>query len=214
MKIYCLPLTDITWGPSEDALLAFVSDARRARIAKYHMPSAKVLSLYAALLTRKELSHTTGIPAAKLQFCETVNHKPTLRNIPGIDFSYSHTQDFILCAISEKCAVGADVERVKPAPAAVMKRAFCEEEIHYVSHPCFSDERFFEIWTKKEAYTKCLGTGLTTDLHAVCTLSEELSAHFHSFSYDEYVCSIYSEDALSAPPILRTLPEVQEYFLP
>lgn len=212
MEIYCLPLADDVWGAAEDALLPHVSAGRQNKIRAFRSPAVKKLSLYAALLARIGLSRATGLPADSLRFGETPLHKPVLMDAPEIDFSISHTEGFALCAVCAGKPVGADAERVRRAPGAVMRRAFCAQEIRYVNSPDFSDTRFFEIWTKKEAYTKCTGTGLATELTNINTLAPELLQNFYTFSCENCLCAVYSESAADAAPLFLSRQKILDFF--
>lgn len=212
MEIYCLPLSDDVWGAAEDTLLPRVSAGRQEKIYALKSPSVKKLSLYAALLARFALSRATGLAPDSLRFGETPLHKPVLKNVSGIDFSFSHTSRFVLCAVCTAAAVGADAERIRRAPAAVMRRAFCEEEIRYVNTPDFAAARFFEIWTRKEAYTKCTGTGLATELTAVNTLSPELSQNYYTFSHEDCLCAVYSTSAAGGAPLFLSEQTLLDFF--
>lgn len=57
--------------------------------------------------------------------------------------------------------MGIDVEQNKKANFNVARRCFTKAELQYVlSGKEKSQQRFFEVWTKKEAYVKLLGTGI------------------------------------------------------
>ena len=59
-------------------------------------------------------------------------------------------------------------------------------------------DRFFEIWTLKEAFFKCKGTGLGSDIKSVCfeitegnvSCSDNGYSLFFEKTSDGYVCSV------------------------
>ena len=63
--------------------------------------------------------------------------------------------------------LGIDIERIKPVKKGMAERVCTPEELQYVQG---DENRFFEIWTAKEAWFKMKGTGIT-DFQAVNTLS-------------------------------------------
>ena len=80
------------------------------------------------------------------------------------------------CAVSRE-PVGIDIEEIRPIKIKLCDRVCVDEEKSYVLGDwqgaddglCKDPEvtqRFFEIWTGKEAYFKKLGTGIT-DLKSV-----------------------------------------------
>ena len=101
-------------------------------------------------------------------------------------FSISHTDGLTVIALSD-CEVGIDVEKVRKADLRVVRR-FSKEEADYITEK-ESDRRFFEIWTKKEAYLKCKGTGISGGLNSV----NVLELQFKVMDYEEYIISVYSE---------------------
>jgi 4'-phosphopantetheinyl transferase len=84
---------------------------------------------------------------------------------PAIYFNLSHSGEFALCAVTEGRDVGVDVERVRPVSAwrEIAARYFSRREreaLNAVS-PDRTLEAFFQFWTRKEAYSKALGQGVS-----------------------------------------------------
>lgn len=195
MKIYYLSLTSMEWSDTEDSLLKHVSLERQARISKYYFASDQKLSLYAALLTRMAILKNTGLANEALLFSCEKNHKPVLVSNPQLDFSFSHTKNAILCCLSAKHQVGADIELNKNAPFEIMSQVFHPNEIEYIySDKSLRSKRFFEIWTRKEAYAKQNRTGLIGNLAAIDTLSHS-SSFFYTWEEDSYICSVCSSES-------------------
>lgn len=85
------------------------------------------------------------------------NGKPFDKN--GKKISISHSSNLVTVAIGEN-NVGIDIEEIKPFNENLIDKVFSiEEKKEYLKDE--NKEYFFKIWTKKEAYTKRLGTGLT-----------------------------------------------------
>ena len=106
---------------------------------------------------------------------------------PGTDihFNKSHSGDFKVLAIAET-PVGVDIEKVRKADLRVAKR-FCENEYNYITQKD-SEHRFFEVWTKKEAYLKYKGTGLNGGLDSFDVFS--LPEGITTFRFKEYFISV------------------------
>ena len=107
---------------------------------------------------------------------------------PGtaILFNISHSGDLKILAIAET-PVGVDIEKVRKADLRVANR-FAQTEKDYVLEKD-NNYRFFEIWTKKEAYLKCKGTGISGGLDSV----NVLELPFKTMDYEDYIISVYSE---------------------
>ena len=89
----------------------------------------------------------------------------------GIEFNVSHSGDVFLYAVSRGRTVGVDVEWKKEGLAveAIARRYFAPGEARLLLEQAPSEQRlpnFYRCWTRKEAYLKAKGTGLTTELHA------------------------------------------------
>lgn len=85
------------------------------------------------------------------------NDKPYFKDYPDIRFSLSHSGDVIVLAMG-KTEVGVDIEQVKPRDyLSIANRHFSAAEVAQIN----SLEDFLSLWTKKEAYLKLTGEGLS-----------------------------------------------------
>ncbi len=121
-----------------------------------------------------------------VEIVKTEKGKPYFKYIPDLFFSISHTDGLTVIALSD-CEVGIDVEKIKKADLRVVRR-FLKNEADYITEKD-SDRRFFEVWTKKEAYLKCKGTGLSGGLNCV----NVLELPFETMDYEDYIISVYSQ---------------------
>lgn len=89
------------------------------------------------------------------------NIKKTCAGMPFINgmpaFSFSHTQGLACVAVSEKGRTGIDAETVHDDGFKELSEYFTDKENEYIDG---SAERFFRLWTAKEAVFKGSGTGL------------------------------------------------------
>lgn len=210
---------DSDWSESDEKMLKYVSLNRRDKITKIKSLSQKKLTLYSALLVRMQLSKLSGVPNSMLNFETTSNGKPICKNFDNLFFSFSHTNEFILLAISDN-EIGADVELVREISLNVAKRFCVEKELTYINeniNEWKGYHNFFNIWTKKEAYIKYIGTGLSYDLRKINVLSEGEINNFktwkESYGTKQYVCSIYSKNIGVTEIISVTPTEIIDYFI-
>ena len=88
----------------------------------------------------------------------------------GLEFNLAHSHELALVALTKGCAVGVDVEAIRPMRDAerIIRRFFSpSEQAEFLALP--EAERlaaFFRGWTRKEAFLKATGTGLATELDA------------------------------------------------
>ena len=125
---------------------------------------------------------------------------------PGVFFSLSHSGGCALLAMSDG-DVGADLERLRPAPMRTAGRVFAPEELDWLAAGEDGDARFFTLWTLKEALLKAAGRGLTQPLQEVNVLpllrgqaaaTPEGAFFGHTQLFDGYCLSVCTRSA--APP--------------
>lgn len=212
--IIVLPIEKQTWTGTDEMLLDFISESRKNYILRYHFEVDRRLSLYAALLTRMQLSIYTKIPADQLIFEKGAHKKPYLCNDSNVHFNYSHTKSCILLGISDT-PIGVDIERVKDVPYSIMNSIFHPEEIKYIvqsKDEAIKSSCFFQIWTKKEALLKYNGTGLTENMKQINTLESNLAAHYLTYEYDNYVCSVYVDNPIIKTKLTVTEEMIQNFY--
>lgn len=111
----------------------------------------------------------------------TEKGKPYFKDLP-LKFSVSHSDGKVVVAVSDK-EIGVDIQHVKPRSPAVAKRFFTFEECTYVGDDI---ARFYEIWTKKEAYGKWEGSGLAAALKV-----DVMALQFYTENDGDYVIAVY-----------------------
>ncbi|MCP3849133.1 MAG: 4'-phosphopantetheinyl transferase superfamily protein [Gammaproteobacteria bacterium] len=116
---------------------------------------------------RTVLARYVGIKADEIEYEKGEQGKPfiSILNPEKIQFNLSHTQDIAILAITKKYEVGIDIEHNdrKTDWKGICKRFFTEPEQQALfSLPeAQQSNAFFDLWTRKEAYMKVLGTGLS-----------------------------------------------------
>jgi len=115
---------------------------------------------------------------------EQIKTYSTIGGTPFLDNQYT---------VFGEVVEGLDVvERIQQAPLELMETIFHPDEIRYVEQgdATTRPQRFFEIWTKKEAYTKCMGTGLITELTKLNTFDASIFPHLYAWQVDDYMCAV------------------------
>lgn len=115
----------------------------------------------------------TGYTASKVVFQRNANGKPFLKDNPFY-FSVSHSGDSFLIAISMNSELGVDMEVVTDMDVKeVAEYAFSQSEQRFCENGQ-DVERFYEVWTSKEAYLKAIGVGLVDNLSEIDVADTEL----------------------------------------
>ena len=134
----------------------------------------------------EKASKIIGVTPTELEFAKTENGKPYFKNFSDFNFNISHTDGAIAICFSDY-PVGVDIEKIRPFNPKVTNRYFTETEKAYIQSDIKNiSHRFFEIWTKKEAYIKCHGLTLKE-------LKNTNTSHIHTFQKGEYIISVCSE---------------------
>ncbi len=114
------------------------------------------------------LARYLNLHPAEIRFAYGEKGKPALASAADIEFNATHSHGSALFAFAKGCRVGVDLEAVRPTAGAqdIADRFFCPEEAAEIrSLPPGERERaFFRCWTRKEAYIKAIGDGLSAAL--------------------------------------------------
>lgn len=146
---------------------------------------------HAEYFTRNILGQYLNADSNSLVICKNEFGKPYLRDYSNTHYNISHTKGAIVCCVSDE-PVGIDIERVKKINRRIAERFFTQNEQNYIFDDIENqDERFAEIWTKKEAYVKFLGVGIEKNFESVDVLDQ---SELFSFTINNYFISICSNE--------------------
>lgn len=156
-------------------LAGTLSVAERERAERFYFERDKKRSVVNQGVLRIILGRYLDVEPADLQFCYGSHGKPTLAEpFDGEDlrFNSSHSDELLLYAFTRGREIGIDVERVRPLPdyEQIAERFFSSEENAALrTFPSSQKLRaFFDCWTRKEAFLKATGEGLSRSLDQFC----------------------------------------------
>jgi 4'-phosphopantetheinyl transferase len=127
------------------------------------------------VVTRASLRQLLGsacrMPAAAIRFVYGSHGKPALAPdlaAPTLHFSVSHSGELALIALTHDGPLGVDLEAIRPLPDLqdIAARFFADAEARVITALAPQERAlaFFLCWTRKEAFVKALGDGLTLPL--------------------------------------------------
>lgn len=154
--------------PLQYDYLKCISYEKQIRILKYFNEADKKRSLMSELLIRKAASDKLCIPTKRVNISYNPYGKPYIDNERYFKFNISHSESYVVIAISNY-KVGIDVEMNKKTDIAIAKRFFTKNEYQYIKSFITESDRinaFYMIWTLKESYVKALGKGLSIPLNS------------------------------------------------
>lgn len=145
-----------------------LSGDERARAARYLVDKARVEFVATRSALRQILGTYLNAPAESISFRYSERGKPSLDLNPGIGFNISHSEGLSVLAISRGHDIGVDVEwiRADVEAAALAERFFSPSERDRLLRLSENEIQpaFFRCWTRKEAYIKARGDGLSLAL--------------------------------------------------
>ncbi|MBR2715076.1 MAG: 4'-phosphopantetheinyl transferase superfamily protein [Ruminococcus sp.] len=171
---------------------SFMNDEKKNRVDHLSKKSDKIRLVVGDMMARKAVSKWCAVREESIKFEKGPHGKPYAKNLKA-EFNISHSHDMVVCAVSDK-PVGIDIEKIRPINLSVAKRICTEDELLYLfgftpENTDFTHcenyevlERFFRLWTAKEAFVKHSGEGLSIGLKRECECE--------TFIIDSYVVSI------------------------
>lgn len=167
---YEVALFDLDVSPAALAgFLSFLDPAECERAAQFRFPRDRHRFIARHGQLRALMAEKTGELPGGLRIAVDDHGKPFLRDHPGIHFNLSHSHGRALCAVAAE-PIGCDIEWRNPELAcrSVAERLFAPGECAALD--ALPLERwvagFYNCWTRKEAFVKAIGLGLSYPLHA------------------------------------------------
>jgi len=152
-----------------EACHELLSEEEREKAARYRVERPRTDYILTRGTLRSLLSKYLRTTPQEISFRYTQYGKPFLANDTDLAFNVSHSEGLALLAFTRKRDIGVDVEKFRPQTDALKlaERFFSVHERESL-RSLSSDElhtAFFRCWTRKEAYIKAKGEGLSLPLH-------------------------------------------------
>jgi len=121
--------------------------------------------LIGRILLKRYLSTVLKIPPTMINFNKNKYGKLYLK-AKGYNhhFNLSHSNGLVIMAYTNVGKIGIDTEQLLYKKIDCMELVFTPSEIDYILDSTNHNElelKFYEMWTKKEAYIKCIGKGFS-----------------------------------------------------
>jgi 4'-phosphopantetheinyl transferase len=169
VHVWRVRLDDAAAAP---ALRPLLSDDERARADRFYTEDLRVRFTIAHGWKRRILARYVETRPASLAFACAEHGKPSLvdADAHGVHFNLSHSADLALVAVRRGGPVGVDVEHWKRdvEHLEIADRFFspneCRALFALADDPRAVVAGFFAAWSRKEAYLKATGDGITRGL--------------------------------------------------
>jgi 4'-phosphopantetheinyl transferase len=150
----------------EDNLVRLLSLDEKRRACRFCQASLRRNFTLSHGILRVLLGQYLHLEPVEVDFRYGSTGKPSLSaQTSRLQFSMTHSDQFVVYAFANDCELGVDIERVTAFPDmdAVAAEFFCPEEYSELVDvdPTQRNAAFFNCWTRKEAYVKALGGGLS-----------------------------------------------------
>jgi 4'-phosphopantetheinyl transferase len=170
IHVWAIALDDPTINTEEMlhkfwAILAHTEQQRAQRFAFSQLRKKFIIT---RAILKILLGHYLKLNPQEIALQKTVHGKPALpSSMPNgetLQFNVSHSNDAALMAFAWEMPLGIDIEFIKKTNnlSAIAQRFFHPQEINAIH----SSQDFFNCWTRKEAFIKALGIGLSFPLNS------------------------------------------------
>jgi 4'-phosphopantetheinyl transferase len=154
---------------AREALAEPLSEEERTRAARFRSQLHHDRFVAGRGIQRALLARYLGCAPREIAYQAGAQGKPLLRGDRGeLRFNLSNSEDGLLLAVALRRELGVDLEAVRPVTErdAIARRFFSPaENLVFDTLPeAERDAAFYTCWTRKEAYLKGLGGGLTLPL--------------------------------------------------
>ncbi len=153
------------------ALHEVISDEERLRAGRFRFEVHRGRFVAGRGIQRRVLARYLGAGPAALRYRLAHHGKPSLDHpwdATGLRFNVSNAEDGLLIAVGLGRELGVDLEAVRTLGDRddVARRFFSapENQVYDTIADAERDAAFFTCWTRKEAYIKALGEGLSMPL--------------------------------------------------
>jgi 4'-phosphopantetheinyl transferase len=162
-----------TLADQYDAFLETLSADEQQRTERFYFDVHRRRFATGRGVLRSILSRYLGCAPAEVSFGYGEHGKPTLaasHNASGLTFNASGSHELAVYAVTMDRELGVDVEWMEPERSVekIVERFFAKGERAAFRSVAAEERRraFFQIWTRKEAYIKALGEGLSRPLNS------------------------------------------------
>ena len=151
-----------------ESLLEILSPDELERAGKFYFEKDRNRFIAARGILRKILGIYLNEDPEQIHFEYAAFGKPELKSgsyLPKLSFNLSHSENIALFAIASEGNIGIDVEHIRydMEIEPLASRFFSEMEIHALERVEGEKQNdvFFQFWTRKEAFLKAIGKGLS-----------------------------------------------------
>ena len=184
-----------------DYYFSLMNKEKQQKVLAYKNKKDQMRTVAGEMLARRMISKHCNVVPEDIYFETGCYGKPNAKHL-NVEFNISHSEEVVVCAISDK-PVGIDVEMIRPIGTNILRKLCTDIDLKYILGSDrvsinipnnFDDQqlhRFYEVWTAKEAYFKCIGTGIK-NLKSISM--DELVGNRKMYQIENYIITILETD--------------------
>ncbi|MCU1267663.1 MAG: 4-phosphopantetheinyl transferase superfamily protein [Acidobacteria bacterium] len=190
-----------------DHLRQLLAPDEQSRADRFHFEADRRHFIVARGYLRTLLGRYLGLAPQGIQFVYTKYGKPSLAMEldQHLKFNLAHSGGLALYAFTLLGEIGIDLEHIRPEFTGddIARRFFSATEVTALDQLPVTErhQAFFDCWTRKEAFIKAKGPGLSLGLDQFdVTLSPDRPAKLLRTGWDEAEASRWSLQAIDVGP--------------
>ncbi len=149
---------------------SLMTEEKQETVNRYKDLTRKKCSVAGEMLVKNHIGNALNLAPESLMIITDENGKPFIENCP-VYFNISHCENILALGFSDE-EIGIDIEKIRPISFSILKRFFSEKEREYILGKALNEdnsesyntpeilERFYRIYTLKEAICKKSGIGI------------------------------------------------------
>ncbi len=149
---------------------SLMTEEKQNKVSQYKDIERRKCSVAGEMLVKTYIGNILSVVPEALKILTDENGKPYIKDC-DIHFNISHCEDTLACAFSDS-PIGIDIEKIRPISLSIAKRFFSPKEQEYIWGYIPNEvdfkycenleilERFYRIYTIKEAICKKSGIGI------------------------------------------------------
>lgn len=153
----------------------YITNDENLRAEKFHFEQDRETYISCHAVLRLVLAQNLNVKPLEIRYKIGLNNKPSLIG-DQIYFNVTHTKDAFAFAVSSVFYVGIDLEDINRRVDihSIVKSFFSKKEQEYIfKSKNGARNRFFLLWTRKEALLKSIGTGIINNLTQIEVSEQE-----------------------------------------
>jgi phosphopantetheinyl transferase len=183
----------------EGRLINILSSNEKARADQFRNESERLTFLFGHSILRLELFRKLNTDPLNLKIEQGPWSKPYIRDNP-LYFNLTHSREAFAFAVSQDLYLGIDLEELDHSKdiSSIAGSFFNSEEVDYILRPDSDPvERFYLLWTRKEAFLKAIGSGIIDNVtqFGVCKSENYINRNIfenlipEGISDNHFICS-------------------------